>query len=471
MTISSTKYHKDTTKSLVKQQTALRLLSSYIDKISSSTDYSLTSKLITDLSNLIETDLLIFNSDYQKIIKSVCATFNASHGFYIPSVLSAISTAIGKNIVIQDDRGVKEKAAFYMCIVADSGTGKTPSANWCIRPLKRIESEKREAYRQEKEAAEALDQRFTKTYKATYITDATTEALTSRLNNSDGILYFRDELIGWLKDMNKYRSGGSDDLLFMEMWNTDTTISVERTSKSIYIENPYLNILGGTQPKRLNEFMKKTATESGFFQRILFCYPKCEIQKRTGKKENKELKNLYDNLITDIYKKCQNLETEVVLEISDTGNKLITDFVNNFIFEQKILYKSNSLLVECLSKLETYILRFALIFEMMDTNEINWTGLVSDNSIIKSIATVLYFYQNTHKVLYTNSRNSLYTNDSDRIIHSILSSKFQQGEAFTTSQAVNVVNKKFSRVTVSKHLRDTGKFLYESLGRGKYSLL
>ena len=472
MTNTVTFVQRKDTKNVVKSSTEhLTNLEAFILNLIDSDDFNTTTKLINDLVFYIEKDLPIFNSNYREIIKDVCDTFNAPTGFYIPSVLSTVSTAIGKNVTIQDNRGVKEKASLYVCIVSNSGTGKTPSIDWCIKPIKKLEAENWKAYKQEQLEAEQNETDFTKKHNTSYLTDATIEALTTNLNNSKGILYFRDELIGWLKDMNKYRSSGSDDLLFMQMWNSNDAIRAERQTKSIYIENPFLNVLGGTQPKRLGEFTKKFATDSGFFQRILFSYPTATIQDRTNKKENRELKELYSNLITKIYNDCRSFEQEITLELSEKSNNNITLFVNHFIKKQQRLYKSNSLIIEILSKLETYLLRFALIFEIMDSDEINWTGVVSDNSIIKSISMVLYFYSYAHKVVNTNNQNSIYTNDSDRIIHNILSNKFSQGEVFTTAQAVNLIGNKFSRQIVSKHLRDTGKYLYENLSRGKYSLL
>ena len=447
-------------------------LSVLIESICNSDDVLLTNAIMKNLVEYTEKELPIFNPNYQRIIKSVCNTFNSPTGFYIPSVLAAVSVAIGKKVVIQDEKGTTEKAALYVCIVGNSGTGKSPSINWCINPIKQIEIDNWNNYQQEKTEAEQNEQTFQKRYKTAYITDATTEAMTSRLNDSDGILYLRDELIGWLKDMNKYRGGGgSDDLLFMQIWNSNDTIRTERQTKSISIENPYLAVLGGTQPKRLNEFTKKAATDSGFFQRVLFSYPTSNIQDRTNVKEDKQLKQLYTDLINNIYHKCRSNDTEITLELSEQSNKYFTDFVNNFIRKQQRLFKSNSLIVECLSKLETYILRFTLVYEMMDNDEINWTGYCSDNSLKKAIATVIYFYWYTQKVINSSEINSIYPNDSDKIIHSILSSRFSQDDVFTTGQAVNVVGNHATRQTVSRHLNDTGKYLYEKLGRGKWQVL
>jgi predicted DCC family thiol-disulfide oxidoreductase YuxK len=358
-----------------------------------------------------------------------------------------------------------------MCIVGSSGVGKTPAIKWCLKPIQDINAKHRKAYEQAKTEAEKNEIEFTENRKSLFITDATIEALISNLEHSKGILYFRDEIIGWLKDMNKYRSSGSDDLLFMQMWNSNDTISMERKTQSIFIENPYLNVLGSTQPKRLGEFTKNGASESGFFQRILFTYPDAKIEDRTNKKENKELKKFYSNLITKTYDDCRSFENEITLQLSKNGNNMITNFVNNFIKKQQRLFRRNDLLIEILSKLETYILRFTLIFEVMDTDEINWTKDVSDKSIIKAISTVIYFYYYSQKIIHTNEQNLIYQNDSDKFIHSMLSENITKGIIFTTGEALTILENRYSKPTLIKHLKNTGKFLYENMGRGKYEML
>jgi len=59
-------------------------------------------------------------------------------------------------------------------------------------------------------------------------TDATTEALASMLAGSKGTLLFRDELAGWVKSMDQYRSGrGADRQHFLSMWSR-SPIKVDR---------------------------------------------------------------------------------------------------------------------------------------------------------------------------------------------------------------------------------------------------
>ena len=444
------------------------ILDAVIQLLKAEKDHRNRYDYLQTLTAQIETNLLIFPSFLRTAIKSVCHTFNAPTPFYIASTLTAISTAIGKNVTITDGRGVQEKAALYMCIVSDSGTGKTPAAQWCIDPIKRIEAENYKSYLAKKQEAEANEETLKETHKTHYLTDSTTEALTSQLQSSHTVLYFRDELIGWLKDMNKYRQGsGSDDLLFMQIWNTNDTIRVERQSKSIFIENPFLNVLGGTQPRRLQEFLKKAATDSGFFQRILFVYPDAKIQDRRNVKEDKEAKQQYNEIITNVFNNCKS--AHFTFKLTDESNEYVTTFVNDFIRYQQRSYRGNPLHVETLSKLETYILRFALIHEITETEAECFNDTVSHKSVIKAVATVLYFYSQSLKVLSFNELSKDYENDSDRIIHKILSKHLQSGDIFTTKNALDFCGRAVSKPTLIKHLKTSA--FYEKVSRGKYEFI
>jgi len=450
------------------KHTETEVLKDLIYLIQEETDPRLRYYSLETFADQIDTTLLIFCPRLRVIIDSLCSTFQTPTPFYIAGVFSALSCAIGKNITIKDGRGVTEKAALYMCVISDSGTGKTPSLSWCIDPIKQIESENYKAYQRKKQEAEANDEILKDTHKTHYLTDSTTEALTKQLQESHTVLYFRDELIGWLKDMNKYRQGGgSDDLLFMQIWNSNDTIRVERQSKSIFIENPYLNVLGGTQPRRLEEFLKKAATDSGFFQRILFIYPTAKIQDRLNAKEDKEAKADYFETITKIFNNCKD-ETHV-FELSDESNEYVTTFVNKFIRTQQRFFKSDDLHAETLSKLETYILRFALIHHLTDSDAENFTQYVTHKSVVKAVATVLYFYSHAVKVLQHSKQFEKYENESDRVIHTILSKKRQAGDIFTTKNALELCGRYVSKVTLIKHLKNSQ--LYDKVSRGTYEMI
>ena len=67
-----------------------------------------------------------------------------------------------------------------------------------------------------------------------------------------GVGVFKDELAGWLKDMNKYRDG-SDLEFWLSTWS-GTSVNVNRLTRvGSFVENPFIPVIGGIQPAVLNE--------------------------------------------------------------------------------------------------------------------------------------------------------------------------------------------------------------------------
>ena len=204
-----------------------------------------------------------------------------------------------------------------------------------------------------------------------------------------------------------------------------------------------------------------------FFQRILFVYPDSSIQDRTDTPQDLEVKQAYLDSIKKIFNNCNGIDP-TVLTMTKASNDYINTFVNSFIKKQQRA-NTEPLHVEILSKLETYVLRFALIHHIADT-EGQHTGNVSHDAVIRAVATTLYFYSQTLKVLESAKENtSPYDNDSDRIIHTILSKHLKAGDLFTTANALQLTQKHVSKPTLLKHLK-TAKF-YDKISRGNYEFL
>ncbi|MEZ5890351.1 MAG: DUF3987 domain-containing protein [Xanthobacteraceae bacterium] len=121
----------------------------------------------------------------------------------------------------QHDTGHKDRAILWGMLVGPPGTRKSPVLNEVIQPLEEIE----EKWRRE-------DEPTWRTYRAAHaqwektgrkngepepkqprrrrkaVNDTTTEALAPILSdNPDGVISYRDELSGWVGDMDAYRPG------------------------------------------------------------------------------------------------------------------------------------------------------------------------------------------------------------------------------------------------------------------------
>jgi len=89
--------------------------------------------------------------------------------------------------------------------------------------------------------------------------------------NPRGLAVYVDELIGFIKCFNKYRSG-NDEQIWTQLYNGGSVIVNRVSSQPLNIEDTCIGVIGTIQPGLLYEFAKGK-TESGFVDRWLFAYP------------------------------------------------------------------------------------------------------------------------------------------------------------------------------------------------------
>jgi putative DNA primase/helicase len=113
-----------------------------------------------------------------------------------------------------------------------------------------------------------------------YLTnDATIEKASEILvNNPNGILYYRDELMGWLRGLDK-AGREADRAFYLESWNGNGSFSVDRIGRgSLYVPAVCFSILGGIQPGPLSAYVRDAFEEAekadGLLQRFqVLVYP------------------------------------------------------------------------------------------------------------------------------------------------------------------------------------------------------
>jgi putative DNA primase/helicase len=88
------------------------------------------------------------------------------------------------------------------------------------------------------------------------VNDATFEALHETMNeNPAGILVVRDELTGWLTQLD--RPGREGERAFcLQAWNGDTAHTIDRIGRgTIHVPHCCMSLLGGIQPSRLRSYL------------------------------------------------------------------------------------------------------------------------------------------------------------------------------------------------------------------------
>ncbi len=117
---------------------------------------------------------------------------------------------------------------------------------------------------------DSVNEPVEKRYKTS---DATQEKLGEiLLQNPQGILLYRDELVGWFKNLEKY-GHESDRSFYLESWNGNGNYTVDRIGRGTrQIPALCLSILGGIQPGPLKSYIYQAtaggAGDDGLLQRF-----------------------------------------------------------------------------------------------------------------------------------------------------------------------------------------------------------
>jgi putative DNA primase/helicase len=188
-------------------------------------------------------------------------------------------------------------------IVAPPGQLKSPIINEITRPLRMIESgfrksheaamdahqeslqehelhfaawkEKFKAASKSGKAAPPRPERAPEvpTSQSLIVNDATMEALHKKMQSSPaGILVIRDELTGWLAQLDKPGREG-ERAFALSAWNGDTSHTVDRITRGeVHVEHCCMSLLGGIQPSRLRSYLSEALTDGpsndGLIQRF-----------------------------------------------------------------------------------------------------------------------------------------------------------------------------------------------------------
>src|SRR3712207_1431233 len=103
--------------------------------------------------------------------------------------------------------------------------------------------------------------------------DATVEKISEiLLENPRGILVHRDELSGWLRNLDKQGREG-DRSFYLESWNGTGSFDVDRIGRgSLHLSALCLSILGGIQPGPLSTYVYQATQgdkgDDGLLQRF-----------------------------------------------------------------------------------------------------------------------------------------------------------------------------------------------------------
>lgn len=322
-------------------------------------------------------------------------TTNAPVDYVAFSLLAGAAGVVGLSRSISPWAGWEESCCLWVGAIGEPSSGKTPATTPIRKILNEIEisrknkySDKLAEWKREREVAKQRKKEWEEkvkenpdtasnfpsgaiipakpqTYRFVY-GDTTQEALTSDMErNIKGAILFRDELSAWISGMNRYNSGNSERGFWLEAFNGNKFICnrVKFDDERLEIQNLLVSVFGTIQPQRLIDTVLSDRGD-GFLARFLWVYPELKpaaVPQNIVLPESvlaafKNLDSLLDPYAknTETQKKCLPLS----IEAQQIFNTWYLTHLNKSQQEESILKYF-------LGKGQGYVLRFALLLELL----------------------------------------------------------------------------------------------------------
>jgi hypothetical protein len=258
-------------------------------------------------------------------------------------------TAIGTSRAVEVKTGWIEMARIWAAIVAEPGSRKSPALSALMQPFEERNRQlgedfqaNRESFQHELAEYEIDHSQWKRQLQKSeavaderplepeaprqgqvFTTDSTLEALGDLLQrNPRGILFFRDELVGWALSMDQYRGRGADRQTWLSFWSGGQAIINRKSNPApTMIENPFVGVVGALPPDMLGQLSAAGGAADGFIDRILFAYPDplppAYRQEGTDPALGKELCSIFDaiwNLQPDVNETGKEIPRVVTLD-------------------------------------------------------------------------------------------------------------------------------------------------------------
>lgn len=331
----------------------------------------------------------IFPREFQTFITHLKSVSGFDTNLSSLAFLSASATSIGNAVKINNGKYFA-KPILWCVLVGDSGTRKSHIMK---KPFDFLDTRDKEEMIHFQEAiGKAETDSPPPPAKTTILLNATMEAISKvHQDNPRGIILFKDEIIGMLKDFNKYNKGGGDKQELMELFNGNSLKVHRATRDTIYLPETCVNIIGGIQPDRIKYLMNEENLADGFFYRLLLSRVN-EYKPLTYNSES----------INQAIQDSSNLIFESLYNYGETELKVSkeVDLIYKDWFDSSQVNCFNDPFSKALqSKLETYVWRFCIILDVLDqvSNDSRRTEIKAE-TMDKAIRLAEYFRKESTEI-------------------------------------------------------------------------
>jgi hypothetical protein len=328
-----------------------------------------------------------------RYVHEAARALDCDESFLALPLLSMAGGCVGTTRVVVVKRGShREAPIIWSVIVAASGTKKSPAMDEVLKPLYRAEdaalqdhqsdlkgheleilSYDRELkeWKKGKSSARTPPRKPERPEPRRYVvSDTTVEALGPILSaNPRGVTLARDELAGWVGSFDRYAArGGSDAPSWLQCWSARPLRVDRRGSGPIRVPMAAVSVSGTIQPGTLRRVMTDALRESGLLARLLVTEPPRRRHRWTdadiAPETAKALSRIVDALLAleHTHDPDGNL-VAVDVPLSEPARDTFKEWYDRHAGET---FEADDELASALAKIEAYVLRFALLFELVE---------------------------------------------------------------------------------------------------------
>jgi Protein of unknown function (DUF3987)/Bifunctional DNA primase/polymerase, N-terminal len=287
------------------------------------------------------------------------------------------------------DKDWSESIALSGAVVADSGAMKTPTWKALINPIfdlskdweatQKAEKEKYEKALKEWEHLDKASKKVEekgkpaidvppapdepKTARRLIMNDATPEVAHDIMkNNPAGVFYYRDEIAGWMDELDK-EGREAQRTMFLSAMNGDDDCTVDRISREAGTATMCLSVFGGIQPERFRKFLSETKNiDDGTVPRFaLLVWPDEPDLPTVDRIANDGLKQQYRRIIRIA---AEMVEKQVSFNFNPEAQEVFNSWHEEL--KKKVKQESNPGKRSHLSKYKGVLAKVAGLFQLVD---------------------------------------------------------------------------------------------------------
>jgi hypothetical protein len=420
------------------------------------------SECLSDRVKIVDFPYYVFPKRIREIMDQYHSTLGFNYDFMGGAVLYSTSLAFGNTIRIQVKNKWIESATIWICIVGKAGINKSaPIAAW-LEPLRCRDKKYFEEYKNEianynqylqvnskksKKKDDEIENKYREPPKRRQflLSDFTPEALCEAHSiNKYGIGIYSDELLQWLSNIGRYIKSGEEQF-YLSSWSGREVNINRRSQPHIFIDNPFINIIGGIQPSKISEAFGKGRQSSGFTHRMLFAFPNKILREDFTDTEIADIYlDTYNEYINNLIAQTLKYENKIVTYTSAAQHGFKTwRHINN----QRINEQDDGDITGIYAKLEIYLIRISLILQIMNDSLNNKETFSVDIEAFNGAIELTNYFENTalkvnNLIRRFNDPLNNYSMDK-RIVYTALPTDFTTMKGEEISKQLNMPRRTF----------------------------